>query len=804
MKTKLILLIAMFFSCLPLGLYAQNISFKGNIINESGETIPYTTVCLLAKPDSAVLLAVLSNNDGSFELNAHKGEYILSASSVGYANQYKDIHTKESMSIETIVMKKDLINIDEVEVVAKRPTIVSKSDRLVFNVAETAEALASNSIYDLLAKTPSLIIDIANKTINIVGKGSVNVMVNGRLLNLSGDALTAYLSSLSPQQVESIEVISTPPSRYDAEGNAGLLNIRLKSTPKDYLGGSATAQYKKRGNGQDYGGNYSLNFSKGKWSLNNSVSYNNSNQIGDLEVMQEQFNKFMFESKSKINNAFENLGVGFGTDYQANEKSILGARYNYTNNSSANAIVANNDNYIFHSGEYKLDNIAESQNPERSKGNVHNMMLYSDFDLDTLGSKLSFNVGAIVERSKGTAELDVTSEYSNGRIEEALMQSTQDGSKDIYTANVDWIKVGGFGTLGLGGKLSFSNSQSAYLEYLNHSTEANNNRSSNFEYTEDIQATYADFSKQMKSWDIRLGLRAENTITKSHEFRIDSINKNSYFELFPTFNLSYTDKKNNSFSFNYNRRLTRPWMWALNPSRFYLGQSSVIIGNPFLRPMMGSYLSFKYAKNTFSFMVGANYKDQMFNSQTLHYSEEDNIFVVERFNNYKEQSYYANINYQFDKFSWWNSYNLISATYFKNENTDSRFDMITNEGYSLYFRTNNTFHPLSGENKDKLSLSVNYQYRPTINGGRDIRFSNSSLDMGANWNAIKSKLTLSIWASDVFAKNAYRGKSIQNGVFTYSNEYFAHRSVQLSVKYNFGGNMKVKQKGVNEEEMNRL
>ncbi|MFV0506147.1 MAG: outer membrane beta-barrel family protein, partial [Bacteroidales bacterium] len=413
-------------------------------------------------------------------------------------------------------------------------------------------------------------------------------------------------------------------------------------------------------------------------------------------------------------------------------------------------------------------------------------------------------VGAVSYKGSGYGNLETNSTDKLGSKSVSNIDNDIHSTRDIYTTSLDWSKVTSFANIGIGGKLTFSTTADNYREFLQQSNEANPMTSTNFEYKEDVQAVYFDISKSINSWDMRFGLRAENTITEAHEFRLDSINTNNYFELFPTFSLSYTTKNNSLLAFSYNRRLSRPWMWALNPRRTYIGDNSVIEGSPFLRPSFGNYLTLKYAYKKMSFTIGGNFQDDMFNSQTTIYSPGDSLFVIGRYNNYKEQSYYANFNVQIDTWSLWTSYNLISGSYFKNQNTDNTFSIADKEGYSLYLSSNNTFYPLRGKSRDRLSISLNFWYKPDVDAGREISYSASNLSLGANWNVIKDKLNLTIWASDVFANQKNIFEAWVNSTYSHVNEYNDIRSVQFSLKYNFGGNVKVKHKNVNQEEVNRL
>lgn len=160
-----------------------------------------------------------------------------------------------------MTLKSSSALLDEVTVTAARPVIKRLVDRVVFDAHNTI-ASAGGSALDLLREVPGL--QVGQNSIGIIGKGGIKVYINDRETKLSGDELIDYLRSYDASQILKVEVITTPPSKYDAAGNAGIINIRLKSRPKDYVGGTASASY-SAGEKDNYGyGGVSLNLSKGR------------------------------------------------------------------------------------------------------------------------------------------------------------------------------------------------------------------------------------------------------------------------------------------------------------------------------------------------------------------------------------------------------------------------------------------------------------------------------------------------------------------------------------------------------------
>lgn len=236
MAKSTIFFIISIYSC-AIGIQAQTI--HGNVVDEKLQPMSFANIVLL-KADSTYVKATVTDDTGTFSISRPREAKLLNISYIGYAPQYRTI---ESDSIGTIQLQPDAAMLGEVVVTGSRPVIKRDVDRLVFNVESTPLSQGSNAL-ELLKQTP--LVKATDTSIGIIGKSGVKIMLNGKISYLSGNDLMQYLKTLQSDNVASIEVITTPPSRYDAGGNGGMINIVTKRNPEEGLNGNVGVTYTQR------------------------------------------------------------------------------------------------------------------------------------------------------------------------------------------------------------------------------------------------------------------------------------------------------------------------------------------------------------------------------------------------------------------------------------------------------------------------------------------------------------------------------------------------------------------------------
>lgn len=361
---------------LPVSLSAQTIS--GKLIDENSQPLPYANVTLLSLPDSAFVNGTISSEDGTFKLEATSENQILKISSIGYKTVYKPT-TPAHIGIVQLVSDAQMLG--EVVVKGSRPVIKREIDRMVFNV-ESSPVAQGSSVMDLLRQTP--LVKVTDSSIGIIGKNSVKVMLNGKISYLDSNDLVQYLNSLQSDDIASIEVITTPPSKYDAGGNGGLINIVTKRNPDEGWNGSAGISYIQR----TYAGenaNATVNYRSSKSLFSAKIRQSRNKGEVDEEYHILQANSAQHSMTSRAD-TYKNIGGNLFFECRLSSQSTLGAVYDFSYGKDKIDI----DNNYQYSSYNRLDSILYTQSLQEGKTIAHTVNLYYDLQLDTLGKKLGF------------------------------------------------------------------------------------------------------------------------------------------------------------------------------------------------------------------------------------------------------------------------------------------------------------------------------------------------------------------------------------------------------------------------------
>lgn len=780
-------------------------SLIGTIKGMNNEKLVLTNAYVLSSKDSSFVNGQTTDDNGQFKFDLKTGSYLLRISYVGYQTKWIPVELKADVDLGDISLK-TLKGLDEVTVLGQRSHIVAKHDKVVFNVEDSYASNTSSNSYELLAKAPGLIVDPNNKTVNMVGKGALIVTINGEQLNMDGDALSAYLSTINPKDIKEIEVIDTPSSRYDAGGNAGVLNIVLKRKKQDYLGGVWANNYRKRSRGHDYGTNASVTLKKNKLSLNSSINYGLRKPISVTEMSQETPKALHIDENTEETRKSKMLGVRSQLNYDFSSSVSLGIGYSYLDNNYDGSYLGRQlvRNYNQNSNLFEKHYFNQYQNKEDKSAKVHNAFMQLDIVTNERGDKLRLQSGGVFSDNSNDGAL--INNVDNENVTVLDRQNRTDNSSDFKTFAADYFTKKKEGmNYSFGAKATLNNSDGLFNSYVYKQNRWSEDKTSmtHFIYKEKIFASYAEIDRSWDKFYLRMGLRAEYTKTKAHELKLDSLNENSYMRYFPNVIVGYNSPNGCSYTLSYNRRFTRPWVWALSPATNYSGGKYINKGNPFLQPMISDNIAFRFNRKRFIFSAGYIKETDMFNSNVVYYDKKKDLFVLGRFNNFEEDKVYINLDYSFSV-KWWSCSLGSSTNWSYNKNTDSRFDIDSNNVWGSYFRINNDFKPFYKTSMKGLTFNTNFWYSSGSKGKREETFDCSNLSFAINWSTLKNKLNISLSASDVLNKQTYGFEMIQNNTTTYYRVNSDQKSVLLSLSYSFGGNLHFDRKQVNQKELNRL
>jgi outer membrane receptor protein involved in Fe transport len=759
---------------------------------------------LLIEKDS-VVQADLSDEQGIFNIMASRGNYVLSVFYFGDTVFSQNILLNKNIDLKTIKIHPKTKELQEITVVAQKPLIERRADRLIFNAANLPTADGGNVI-DILRATPSLLVN--NNTISIVGKGSVNILVNERFIQLSGEELMIFLKSLRANDVEKIEVITTPPAKYSAEGNSGLVNIVLKKTAQNSWNGSVFGNYTQTKYSEGSVGS-SFNYRKNRLSFYTSASYYGGKSYGEDEAV-IYYPDLKWINKGNFTSISHYISFRGGFDVEVMDKWLVGAMYV---GSFGNTPTSAKDDKIT-LFDISVDNNAgliETHGNDNAASNIHSANLHTVYKIDTLGGKINFDFDFLDYNSNNNSKFG--SSTSNSQHSEIPNNFT--GQNNIldrkinnYSIQIDVEQAIKKVNLNYGVKLSFSDTDNDIKVFdLSSSIPIEiSNQSNKFLYRENTQSIWisanAKFGKD--KWEAQAGLRGENTQFKGNSVTMDTIFRKKYFELFPTAYLSFSPNNKNIFYLEYGRRISRPSFSQLNPFRSYSSPYYYFVGNPELQPSISNSVSLGYIfNNIFQTSLFFDYDKNNSGGGIVLIDTNTYTSYGTRLNYLNKYDFGVGVVYIFKKLNWWTSQNSVNVWYDK---VFSKIYPITPkimEGVGANFQTYNILY----FNKNQtVQAGFEFSYSPPQILELSYSFQKFNLNAFVKMLFLQKKLSLTLSGNNLLKAYSFNTESQRNGILYYSKGYYEPLNIRLSISYSFGNNdINVKERSAgNEDEKNRL
>ncbi|OPB85914.1 outer membrane beta-barrel family protein [Elizabethkingia ursingii] len=674
-----------------------------------------------------------------------------------------------------------------VTIQAKKKLIERKADRLVFNV-EASMASQGMDAVETLGNVPMMKVDENKGLISIVGKSSVSVMINGRMLNLSGDALMSYLKTIRSENILKVEVITTPPAKYEAQGNSGLINIVLKKNPNMGFSGNVGSTFVQRTYSGALG-NATLNYQTSKFSM--SLKGNYTNTAKRSEENYDIIGATSSYSRTVRKDMWKEFSPSINLSYKLSKNSEIGLNYLYTRQTPDMNIF---NNTFYFKGEQPTETLS-TPTKHRETNRMQTLSVYYDLKLDTLGKKLSFT-GNYYENNSNTIV-----DFSTFKASDKTTEDVQTISKlkpQIFSGQADLELPFSFGTIETGVKFNqFKNTSDLnYYNIINQNPISNQSRTNFFQYDEKNYAAYMSFSKSFgTNWETKFGIRYEDAHVNAYTPATNERTKYGYGQWFPSAYVAYKEGKN-SFSLAYSRRINRPDMSNLNPFRWYSNPNSYSSGNPLLQPayINNTELAYTYNNKLSVSLYYLRLTNAFGQVATLDGIKESSTYL----NHYNNNFYGLNASYTDKILPWWET--SISATATLQNSSVFNIQAETKSGTFLNYSANNTF---TLNAKKTIVFFLNYnQTLPFKNVNSSFK-NFSDLSSGIRVSLMDKQLQINASVSNIFAQRYRADKSFSDNKQSFNN-YWDGRTLRLSVNYTFG-NSKVKgaQKDIKFEEKNR-
>ena len=696
--------------------------------------------------------------------------------------------------------------LDDVTIVAKRPTVKRMVDRLVFNVENST--LSNNNVLDVLNHTPGVLISDGKISIK---QSTPVVYMNDRRVHLSSQEVLQLLEGTSATNIKSIEVITSPPAKYEAEGGSVLNIVTSKNIIAGY-NGSVFGNYKQGSEFPKYSFGTSHFFKTKK--LNTYLNYSISPRK-DYRSSEEFIN---FIENDQVTSRWEtdferirktaNQNINANLDYQLNENNSLGfstsmlisPRSNTQTNANSVTDVFNNTKVLdstFFTDSRKVD---ETFNLAFTLDYVHNFKKE--------GEKLLIRGHHTNYDSSSFQNVDTDYLFPDeSLIRTNRFQTFSSQEIKLQTLQADYdLPLGDSGLFEMGAKVSNINSENILTQYNfeNEDRVEDLQNSDTFLYDETNYAIYTSASKEWDTWSLKAGLRTELTNIEGNSITNNQVNNTDYIKLFPSLFISHTMSENNEIYFNYAKRIYRPRYTQLNPFKYFLNDNTFITGNPKLRPQIDNQIILGYTFNgdyTFE-LYYRHEKDPTL--QYFYQDNEENILVFESTNTDESFSYGLDFTTYVALNNFWDLYVLSSGYFYRNDFNPIASDesSFTGELWSFYLEIGNYF--TLSEDKSLLGdISFNY-LSPTNDGPTDTSFV-SSLDISVRKTFWNNKASLNLGISDVFNTQNFKTTTKYLNQDIRGRYKFENRLFVIGLNYKFGNlRLRSNKKSIELNERERL
>ena len=779
---------------------------SGRVADQNGQPVPYANVALIQE-NGELSDGAVSDENGVFLIESFKTAKVqLVISSIGYqsfSSERFDLLPGLIRDFGLLTLTDEMTGLDEVTVKASRPEIIIEPDKTIVNVEGTVMAQGSNAL-DVIGRAPGIYVD-QDGNINLNGRSGVTVMINDRPTYMSATDLANFLRSMPAENIRTIEVINNPTSRFDAEGSAGVVNIQLKRNTVDGVFGNIQL-------GGQYNGQFApttgitLNVKKGKLSSNGTLNYNEYAVINDISInrnfkLEEGVSNF--GQDSKIISRYKTPSFNGSANYEINSNQNIGLNVQASASSDLNA---NTSGTVIKNPNQGFNSFIESFNDSDGIRNRLFSNLHYDAKLDTLGSKFAADVDYTIMDSENSSLLDnsywTERDPSSGFSDKIL--TLNDMYYTIMTAKTDLTKVlKGGKTLeaGLKGSWVKSDNDLELSRAENDGPFEADPNSNRFVYTEQVLAAYTSMKGSFsEKFSYQAGLRGEFSNIVGNSITLNQVNKQRYFNLFPSFFVQQKVSDNYQIVYNANRRITRPNYRLLNPFIYYIDPLTSEQGNPNLRPQFSTNFEMNHVvKGAYQFTLGYSVTENTF-MQVFEQNQEERTTTTftANFDQTRAANFRAIVPVEIT--TWWTTSNMLQVTYNQFQ-TRLGEDFLDVDQISYLVRSQQNFSLPKG-----FKLEVMGMYLGPQIWGQGAVGGFGWVDAGVTKSLMKDKLAISVNGTDIFRTQFINANVQFADIDTSIRQYRSNQGLRFTLTYNFskGESFRVKSSTGSTEERNRL
>lgn len=801
--------LSLFFPLFVFSLSAYNLT--GKIVdNNSSQPIDFANIALYQQGATVPQSGVVTDDNGNFVIQSvADGKYNLQVSFVGYHTYSRNFTVNgKDYNFGSIKLTEDSKMLSEVEVVGMGSQMRFEIDRKVFSVDQNIAA-AGGSASEVLENIPSIEVD-QEGNVSLRNNESVEVWINGKPSGLTADNRAQILQQMPAESIESIEVITNPSAKFNPEGTAGIINIVLKKDRKAGYYGSVTGGLMIADNGKlggTLGGN--VNISSSKIDAYVNIGYRGMNRVGGSLTDQWNYmgsgDTVLLQKRDNNNGNMGGLFARAGIDYHINNKNTIGVSGFGMNGSG------DEDSDIKYLEKYTTtDEIIRRYNRENTETRNHsnfNINLDYKHEFDKKGTELLANISYSKHKRETESTYFQQNTFPIG--EDSRLTQNSDGNNESWQFKLDYTnKLTETGRLEAGWQSSIANASSGSDGFNVLANMAIPEYFYSFDYSEQIHAAYVTYGERFfKKLSVQLGLRGEYMLRDGDYENMDgknSVDYDSYFQLFPSAYLGYAITDRDEVQLNYTRRVNRPRGRQINPFRDYSDSTNVSYGNSNLNPEFSSAFELNYIRNWDNHTLSASgyyrFADDVI--QRVRYRTETNM-----------ESTFMNVSQSQES-----GLELVAKNrLFKILNLTSSFNLYYSKLNSADFVIGDHVEHINGREGFSWNARVmaNFMFTPTFTGQVSGRYSsprviaqgkseaNYSIDLGVRKTFFNRNLAVSLNVRDLLDSRRRKSTTYGEGFKQYSESYWHGRTFGITATYNFG-NMQPKRNETQNQNMNSM
>ena len=759
---------------------------SGTVIDaETKEPLEFATVSILK--EGVLIDGIITDEQGAFSIAAKPGNYLIKVEYISYKTYEVEVFLQKHMNLGIISLEINTESLGEVEVVAERSTVDLKLDKKVFNVGK--DLLSQNgSLVQILENVPSVAVDL-DGGVSLRGNANVTVLINGKPSVLVANN---GLDQIPAQQIERIEVVTNPSSRYQAAGTAGIINVVLKKNKIEGLSGSVTMSNSVRA---DFNTNASLNYKANKLNIFSTLGYRfvdtkifeeidqNSLVNGNTVVLEQTADTYR---NSKISNMY------VGMDYFFNEQNTITASY-------YKVLIDRNNRTNYDYNYFDTLNVLDStiiRNEKYKEPMDHNQLELSYIKtFEKEGKKLT------VDFQYDFWDDDENETFRTQKVHPAVITEALSRTRDIesskdYLLQLDFVNpVNDNSTFetGLRAETRVITSDYKAETFDGNDWQVFNGINNELDYKEEIGGVYAQYTGKLNKLNYQLGLRTEFTKIKITDANNEFKDEKKYTRLFPTVHLTYGFSDRTNMQLSYSRRINRPSFWHLNPFGGLAQLNAIRQGNPDMNPAYTNSFELGFLTRLGKLRINPSVYYQKTDDPFQFFTErnEDDILVTKPINIDSENRIGFELSMNYSPFKWLQL--MGEFNYFSFEQKGSFNTLNYDYENSTWFTRINSRVKLPSQ----ITMQTSFRYNARNEDAQTVTRSNYSFDLGLNKSFLENKATVTFNIRNMFdSREQYITRTGDNFSFDSRRKLLGPKyTLTFTYRFNQNGNTKTRRPG---------